>query len=95
MKAYRHMPLFKTDDLKNMIPYDCIPVAIDLLDNAISLTGFTHPERAFYIFGAEDATLGARITDWCPHKVYIPTRRCMNLACTVHVVLYDRMVKQS
>ena len=58
------------------------------------LPEYQHPERAFYIFGAEDATLGARVLDRCRDRVFVPTVRCMNLAATVNVVLYDRMAKQ-
>lgn len=93
-KAYRHLPLLQVDDLKTVVPYDCIPVAVDLIEGAIPLPEFKHPERAFYVFGAEDATLGNRILSWCKDTVYVPTNGCMNLAATVNVVLYDRMAKQ-
>jgi len=93
MKAWRHMPFFQVDDLHGIIPYDCVPVAVDLIPNARALPGYTHPERAFYIFGAEDATLGDRILSWCRDVIYIPTAGCMNLAATVNVVLYDRLAK--
>ena len=92
--AYRHLPLLQVEDLRDAIPYDCVPVAVDLLDDATSLPEYTHPESAFYVFGAEDATLGKRTTEWCRDKVYIPTRYCMNLAATVNVVLYDRLAKR-
>lgn len=94
MKIYRHLPLLQVENLKSVIPYDCVPVAVDLIDGAISLPEYKHPERAFYIFGAEDATLGERILSFCRDVVYIPTNRCMNLAGTIHVVLYDRMLKK-
>lgn len=51
-------------------------------------------EESDIISGAEDATLGKRITDKCRDVVYVPTTGCMNLAATVNVVLYDRMAKQ-
>lgn len=91
--GYRHMPVIYTDDVFDAIPFDCIPVAVDLLPGAIPLHQYKHPERAFYIFGAEDATLGKRITDRCRDKIVIPTNGCMNLAATVNVVLYDRLAK--
>jgi len=94
MAAYRSLPLMQVEDLYNAIPFDCIPVAIDLISGARPLTTYEHPERAFYIFGAEDATLGKRILSWCRDVVYIPTSGCMNLAATVNVVLYDRMCKR-
>lgn len=95
MAEHRHMPLIETDDLSMVIPYECIPVAVDLVDGAESLIGFNHPERAFYVFGAEDRTLGEGVLRWCPLRVMVPTRRCMNLAACVNVVLYDRMAKQN
>jgi tRNA(Leu) C34 or U34 (ribose-2'-O)-methylase TrmL len=59
--AYRHLPLLQCDDLHDVIPYDCVPVAVDLIQGAKSLVDYVHPERAFYVFGAEDATLGVRV----------------------------------
>ncbi len=93
-RSYRHRPLLCVEDLKDIVPYDCVPVAVDLIEGAIPLQEYEHPERAFYIFGAEDATLGDRITSWCRDTIYIPTNYCMNLAATVNVILYDRLSKQ-
>jgi tRNA(Leu) C34 or U34 (ribose-2'-O)-methylase TrmL len=95
MKAYRHLPLLQVDDLFSVIPHDCVPVAVDLLDGARDLTHYTHPERAFYIFGPEDGTLGKAITDRCRDKIFVPTAFCMNLAACVNVVLYDRAAKEA
>lgn len=91
--AYKKLPTLWPENLRDIIPYDCVPVAIDLIEGAQSLIDYKHPERAFYIFGAEDATLGQRITSWCRDTVYVPTKSCMNLAATVNVILYDRMFK--
>ena len=93
-KAYRHFPFIECDELKLIIPFDCVPVAVDLIEGATSLIDYVHPERAFYIFGAEDATLGKNTTKFCRDIIYIPTNHCMNLAATVNVVLYDRLSKQ-
>jgi tRNA(Leu) C34 or U34 (ribose-2'-O)-methylase TrmL len=95
MKAYRHLPLLQVEDLQALVPHDCVPVAIDLLEGARSLVTYHHPERAFYIFGPEDGTLGDKVTSWCRDKVYVPTAFCMNLAACVNVVLYDRAAKQA
>jgi tRNA(Leu) C34 or U34 (ribose-2'-O)-methylase TrmL len=92
-KAWRHIPHVLVPDVFDAIPYNCIPVAVDLLPNARPLQKYQHPERAFYIFGAEDATLGKSITDRCRDRVFVPTAYCMNLAATVNVVLYDRLAK--
>ena len=92
--AWRHVPVLQGPDLHALIPHDCVPVAVDLVDGARDLTTYCHPERAFYVFGAEDATLGRKVIDWCRDVIYVPTRRCMNLAACVNVVLYDRMAKR-
>jgi tRNA(Leu) C34 or U34 (ribose-2'-O)-methylase TrmL len=92
--AYRHTPLIPTDDLFSVIPFDCVPVAVDLLEGARDITNYTHPERAFYIFGPEDGTLGRLVTDRCRDVIYVPTKFCMNLAACVNVVLYDRLAKE-
>lgn len=95
MKGSRHFPVFQVPDLRDMVPHGCVPVAVDIIDCARSLPGYTHPKRAFYIFGAEDATLDERTLEWCKEIVYIPTERCMNLAATVNVILYDRLSKST
>lgn len=92
-KADRHIPILRGDDLKALIPYGAVPVAVDLVDGATPLPEFVHPRAAFYVFGPEDGTLGKAVLDWCPLKVMVPTALCMNLAATVNVVLYDRLAK--
>jgi len=92
-EAWRHMPVIRGEDLHAMIPFDAVPVAVDLVDDAIELPMFFHPQRAFYVFGPEDGTLGRATLDWCKYRVMVPTRTCMNLAATVNVVLYDRLAK--
>jgi len=92
-KFYRHIPLTRVKDLKEVIPFDCVPVAVDLLSEAQNLIDYVHPKKAFYIFGPEDGTIGHKIISFCKDKIYIPTNGCMNLAATVNVVLYDRMAK--
>lgn len=92
-RAEKRIPVLR-GDLVYLIPFATIPVAVELVDDAESLINFTHPKNAFYIFGPEDGTLGKSVLDWCPFKVQIPTKFCMNLAATVNVVLYDRLAKQ-
>ena len=92
-KHHKHIPFLLVNDLKTVVPYNCVPVAVDLIEGATPLQDYQHPERAFYIFGAEDNTLGERVLSWCRDIVIIPTNGCMNLAATVNVVLYDRLAK--
>lgn len=92
-RAWRHMPVLRGDDLQAMVPYDAEPIAVDLVEGAESLFSFQHPQRAFYVFGPEDGTLGSAHLDWCSRRIMVPTNGCMNLAATVNVVLYDRAMK--
>ena len=94
MKGYRHIPLLQVEDVLSTIPYDCIPVGVEITDHAVSLIEYQHPQRAYYIFGPENGTLGNRILSRCKHIVKIPSERCLNLAACVNVVLYDRLSKQ-
>lgn len=87
------IPLIGVEDLQSIIPLDCVPVAVDLIEGAKPLVEYKHPPRAFYIFGPEDGTLKKAITNFCRDTIYVPTNGCMNLAATVNVILYDRMAK--
>lgn len=92
-QAQRHIPMI-VGAICDHRPYDCPMIAIEIVDGARPLTTFCHPERAIYVFGPEDGSIPRRILDRAQHIVSIPTRYCMNLAATVNVVLYDRLVKQ-
>lgn len=91
--VHQDIPLIGIDDLQSIIPLGCTPVAVELVEGAKSLTTYTHPDRAIYIFGPEDGSLSKEVLAWCEDVICIPTHGCMNLAATVNVVLYDRMAK--
>jgi len=90
-KAWRHIPMIEADHVLDVVPHRCWIVGVEIGVKAISLPEFTHPERALYVFGAEDETLGSEILDRCHHVVTIPTKTSLNLAAAVNVVLYDRL----
>lgn len=92
-KMRRIIPTVGTDDLLAMKAPDSASVVIELVEGAIPLPEFEHPDNAFYIFGPEDGTVSADIVDQADHVVYIPTTNSLNLAATANVVLYDRMSK--
>ncbi len=91
--AGRKIALVGVEDLLDDIPDNATLVAIELIEGATPLMDFVHPDNAYYIFGPEDGSIKKELLDHCQHVVYIPTIGCMNLAATVHVVLYDRMAK--
>lgn len=92
-KSHLNIPLIGVEDLQATVPLDCVPVAVELVDDAKSLVDYKHPPRAFYIFGPEDNSLKKNIRDFCRDTIYVPTNGCMNLAATVNVILYDRLAK--
>lgn len=92
--AHVKIPLEGVDNLLLAIPSGATVVVIELIEGAIPLMSFDHPECAYYIFGPEDGSVSQDILDHCDHVVYIPTIGCMNLAATVNVVLYDRLAKR-
>lgn len=69
------------------------PVAVELKAGAENLLFFAHPEKAAYVFGPEDGSLGKETLRLCHQFVFVPTHYCLNLAAAVNVVLYDRRVK--
>ena len=77
-----------------VIPYDCVPVAVELVPDATPLPAFVHPERALYVFGPEDGNLPPGVLARCARKVAIPGAFCLNLASAVSIVLYDRAAKR-
>jgi tRNA(Leu) C34 or U34 (ribose-2'-O)-methylase TrmL len=94
-RTYLHLPVLQVGDLHPVIPYDCVPVAVERHPAAVSLVTYVHPPRAFYVFGPEDGDLGHAVLSWCRDAVYIPSAHSLNLAAAVNIVLYDRLAKQS
>ena len=93
MLAHRHIPTVLVEDVMDMMPYDCVPVAIERLPGAKPLPNYTHPERAFYVFGPEDGSIKRSVLERCRDVVWIPSGS-LNLAAAVNVVLYDRVAKR-
>lgn len=95
MQANKHIPLKGVDDLTECLPEDVKIVCVELVEGAMPLTEYQHPEKAIYIFGPEDGSISKKVINKADAVVYIPTIGCMNLAATVNVVLYDRLAKSN
>lgn len=91
--ALKNIPLNAIDSLIHDIPSDLRIVCVDLVEGAIPLPEFEHPEKALYIFGPEDGTIAQEVINVADAVVYVPTIGCMNLAASVNVLLYDRLAK--
>ena len=87
------IPLIGCADLKEVKPHGAKVVAVELIEGAVPLPHFEHPDNGFYLFGPEDGSIKQDALTWCDEVVYVPTKGCMNLAATVNVLLYDRLAK--
>lgn len=87
------IPLTAVDSLIEYKNHNAKIICVELAEGAQPLPDFIHPAQALYIFGPEDGSIDQAVIDQADAVVYIPTNTCMNLAATVNVVLYDRMVK--
>jgi len=92
-RAYRHVPVLEVKDIFDAMPNDCVPIAVELTDDAVDLATFDHPERACYIFGPENGSVSPELLKKVRHVVKIPTTMSLNLGMTVNIVMYDRLAK--
>ena len=90
-----NIELTPCDNLLDVVPAEFKIVCVDLVEGATPLPEFTHPEKAFYIFGPEDGSISQAVIDKADAVVYIPTVGCLNLAASVNVLLYDRQAKST
>jgi tRNA(Leu) C34 or U34 (ribose-2'-O)-methylase TrmL len=87
------IPITAVSSLLENVPHQAKIICVELVENATVLPNFQHPNNAFYIFGPEDGTIPQNIIDQADEVIYIPTIGCLNLAATVNIVLYDRLIK--
>ncbi len=92
-KSWAHVPLYSFETWKDIrLPHGCVPVGVELTDDAVDLPSFTHPLQAAYIFGPERGSLSPEVTVLCEHIVKIPTRMCINVGLAGAIVMYDRVL---
>ncbi|APG27812.1 23S rRNA methyltransferase [Syntrophotalea acetylenivorans] len=91
----KKIPLTGVCCLLEGVPKESKIICVELVEGAVPLPEYQHPDQAFYIFGPEDGTISQQVIDKADAVVYVPTIGCLNLAATVNVVLYDRISKSS
>lgn len=92
--AHDRVRVNAVDDLIANLDAETKIVCVELALGATALPHFQHPDKAIYLFGPEDGSLPQSLVDKADEVVYVPTVGCMNLAASVNVLLYDRLVKQ-
>jgi tRNA G18 (ribose-2'-O)-methylase SpoU len=92
-KAELQLPVYDYPDVDALrLPRGCQLVGVELVEDAVQLPSFRHPQNAAYVFGPERGSLSPAMQARCDHLVRIPTRFCINLAVAGAVVMYDRML---
>jgi|TARA_Y100000034_G_C6845579_1_gene383029 tRNA(Leu) C34 or U34 (ribose-2'-O)-methylase TrmL len=94
-QAIESVNLNRVENFIDAKPEDYVLVCVDLVEGAIPLPNFKHPEKAMYLFGPEDGSIKQELIDKADHVVYMPTKGSLNLAASVNVVLYDRTAKSA
>lgn len=95
-KATRHVPLYhytNFEDFKAHLPKEARMVFIEQTKDSKNIRDYIHPERAFYILGAEDNGIPESIMKG-HQKIFIDTPMCLNVAVVGSIVLYDRTNKK-
>ena len=91
-KGAQHLPHYDWTSLEDMqLPKGCRLVGVELLDDAIDLPSFHHPQRAAYVLGPEKGSLSPALLERCDHVVKIPTSFCINVAMAGAIIMYDRV----
>jgi tRNA G18 (ribose-2'-O)-methylase SpoU len=92
-KTAKHVPLYQYDDIAGLkLPQGCQLVGVELLDEAVDLPSFTHPEQAAYILGPERGSLSPELVARCDHTVKISTKFCVNVGIAGAILMYDRLI---
>ena len=91
----KKIPTIGIDNLLSAKPKGSQVVVIELVENAIPLPEFEHPENAFYILGPEDGSVPESLIQAADSVVFIPCDHNLNLGAAANIVLYDRLSKQN
>ena len=96
VRAYKHIPFREYRDFEHFQdnrPYDCRLIGVEM--GGRELSGYTHPQRAIYLLGAEDHGLPVSIIHKCDSIVSLGHVRMasFNVAVAGSLVMYDRVFK--
>lgn len=92
-RGWTHMPWYEFDSVQQMtLPTGCTLVGVELIDDAVDLPSFKHPQQAAYVLGREKGSLSPEMLALCSYVIKIPTRFCVNVAMAGAIVMYDRTI---
>jgi tRNA G18 (ribose-2'-O)-methylase SpoU len=91
--AAGHIPFYKYPDLAAFtLPKDCQLVGVELVEGAVDLPRFRHPQCAAYVLGPELGNVSPALQARCAFMIKIPLKFCVNVGVAGALVMYDRMV---
>ena len=96
VKAWRSIPLYNyenTDTFYRHMPKDCRLIGVEIVEGAININNFVHPERTIYLLGAEDSGLPQKMLNMCHGIVVLPGKHCLNVATVGSIIMFDRITK--
>jgi tRNA(Leu) C34 or U34 (ribose-2'-O)-methylase TrmL len=91
---YPNVSLARFSRLQDILTLGTVPVAVEFRSSAEPLQAFVHPEETIYLFGPEDGEIPSGHLALCYRVVTIPGPHSINIAAAVHLVLYDRLLKE-
>lgn len=90
-----HVPLYEYPSVAALtLPKDCQLVGVELMEDAVDLPSFRHPDRAAYVLGPERGSLSDALLDRCDFTVKIPMKFCVNVGVAGAILMYDRLVQR-
>ena len=93
-ESHKQLPLYVFPSVAEMsLPRGCRLVGVELMDDAIDLPSFRHPEQAAYVLGPEKGSLSPDLVAACDFVVKIPTRFCVNVSVAGAILMYDRLTQ--
>lgn len=91
--AWDHMPYYTYDSVSDlMLPKKIELVAVEFMEDAVSLPSFRHPTRAAYVLGSEMGSVSDEMLALCDHVIKIPMKFCVNVGVAGALVMYDRLI---
>ncbi|RST27611.1 RNA methyltransferase [Chryseobacterium lacus] len=98
MAAYKHIPLFYFEtfqDFYRSLPKESRLIGIELDENSIPVSEFTHPKQAVYLLGSEFSGLTEEAKQKCETIVQLPGKWSMNVSVAGSIIMYDRLMKNT
>jgi len=91
--AFGHIPFYNFNSVSEMVlPAQTSLVAIELVEGAIDLPSFHHPQRAVYVLGPEMGSVSKEMQARCDYAIKIPMKFCVNVGVAGAIVMYDRLL---